>query len=102
VPRGAGARRVHHNQTDDALGRMASEVLHTAQRRLGPVPLPYDELLQFRRGRLGTYEMERWRVPTEERPPAASVIATVAYVPDPTDPSIATPYDDGTDDMLTL
>jgi glucosyl-3-phosphoglycerate synthase len=95
-------RRVHHNQADEALGRMASEVLHTAQRRLGPTPLPYDVLAQFRRGRRGKYEIESWRVPTLERPPAASVIATVAYVPDPADPAVATSHDDGTDDMLTL
>jgi glucosyl-3-phosphoglycerate synthase len=97
-------RRVHHNQTDDALGRMASEVLHTAQRRLGPTPLPYDVLSQFRRGRRGTYEIEDWRVPTVERPPAASVIATVAYVPEPAEPvGGGRGHDDGTDDtMLAL
>lgn len=95
-------RRVHHNQADEALGRMASEVLHTAQRRLGPTPLPYDVLTQFRRGRRGSYEIDAWRVPTLERPPAASVIATVAYVPDPADPIVGTGprHDDGTDDML--
>jgi glucosyl-3-phosphoglycerate synthase len=82
-------RRVHHNQVDEALGRMASEVLHTAQRRLGPTPLPYDVLTQFRRGQLGAYETDDWPVPTLERPPAASVIATVAYVPDPVEPSQA-------------
>jgi glucosyl-3-phosphoglycerate synthase len=68
-------RRVHSHQSEEALTRMASEVLHTAQRRLGGVTLRGDVLHQFRRGPGGTYDLVEWQVPTEERPPAATVMA---------------------------
>lgn len=71
-------RRVHSHQSDEGLARMASEVLHTAQRRLGGVMLRGDVLHQFRRGQKGSYDLVPWQVPTEERPPAATVLAELS------------------------
>ena len=71
-------RRVHSHQSDEGLSRMASEVLHTAQRRLGGASLRGDVLHQFRRGQGGSYDLVQWQVPTEERPPVATVLAELA------------------------
>jgi glucosyl-3-phosphoglycerate synthase len=67
-------RRVHRHQSDQALGRMGSELLQTAARRLpADAPAPRQELDQFVRGAGGGYAVVPWHVPSAERPPAADV-----------------------------
>jgi glycosyltransferase involved in cell wall biosynthesis len=67
-------RRVHRNQSDQSLGRMAGELLQTLAQRLPPgTPRPRAELDQFVRGADGINEVVPWQLTTAERPPAAQV-----------------------------
>jgi glucosyl-3-phosphoglycerate synthase len=68
-----GVRR-HGHQTDEALGRMAGQILQTALTRLPGHLQATDELLQF--VRTGTdVEAVGWDVSVSERPPMAQVLA---------------------------
>jgi glucosyl-3-phosphoglycerate synthase len=73
-------RRIHRHQTDDALGRMAAQVLQTALRRVDPAwagaAIECARLVQFRRGQRGFIPTE-YDVTVTERPPAASVPTAV-------------------------
>ncbi len=73
-------RRIHRHQTDDALGRMAAQVLQTALRRVDPnwagAAIEGARLVQFRRGLHGFVPTEH-DVTVTERPPAASVPTAV-------------------------
>lgn len=73
-------RRIHRHQTDDALGRMAAQVLQTALRRVDPswagAAIEGARLVQFRRGPQGFVPSEH-DVTVTERPPVASVPISV-------------------------
>ncbi len=73
-------RRIHRHQTDDALGRMAAQVLQTALRRVDPTwaaaAIECARLVQFHRGPGGFVPTEH-DVTVTERPPAASVPSAV-------------------------
>jgi glycosyltransferase involved in cell wall biosynthesis len=86
-------RRVHRNQNDQSLGRMAGELVQTLARRLpARTPRPRAELDQFVRGADGINEIVPWQLPTAERPPAAQVgcRAPAGRRPPSTDPAQGT------------
>jgi glucosyl-3-phosphoglycerate synthase len=68
-------RRAHGHQSDQALGRMAGQILHTVLSRL-PVELdPDPTLVQYLRDAAGHYEHVSWDVSVQERPPIVTVPA---------------------------
>jgi glucosyl-3-phosphoglycerate synthase len=71
-------RKIHRNQSDEALGRMATEIIQVAWTRLGvPGPLPEPRLTQFRR-RAGGLEPYTNRIEVRERAPMITIPEYVA------------------------
>jgi glucosyl-3-phosphoglycerate synthase len=64
--------RIHRNQDDRALGRMAASIYRTAQLRLSRGHLVRPELTQFERGKDG-FIPRTHIVDTEERPPMREI-----------------------------
>ncbi|WP_322749219.1 MULTISPECIES: glucosyl-3-phosphoglycerate synthase [unclassified Frankia] len=66
-------RKIHRHQPDDALGRMAAEIIQTAWTRLGVhSPAPGQTLTQFRRCD-GGFEPHTHRVEVRERSPMITI-----------------------------
>jgi glycosyltransferase involved in cell wall biosynthesis len=84
-------RRVHRHQSDQALGRMAGELLQALARRLpAGVPVPRTEIDQFVRGAGGSYDVVPWQLPIAERPPAIEVRRSTGAASSPR-PGVAAP-----------
>ncbi|WP_131749326.1 glucosyl-3-phosphoglycerate synthase [Frankia sp. Cppng1_Ct_nod] len=66
-------RKIHRHQSDEALGRMAAEIIQVAWTRLGiHDATPGETLTQFRRYD-GGFEPHTYRVDVRERPPMITI-----------------------------
>lgn len=79
-------RRVHRNQSVEALSRMAFAIARVALERAGTQggatsPLLRDAYLQFARGTDGRVRVRTSVVPVTERPPAAGPVVDLAAAP---------------------